>query len=1152
MDIRQAKVAALAVVLASVSFVQLHAQVSVRTRATSLGTAIKKLQQKTGYKFFYADEISSTRVKAVTARNESMAEVLSRMFAGTGVTYTIADKTVYLKYNPQSVHERQSQEPRKQRLTGIVIDEQGEPLIGATVTVKGTSEHTVTDIDGRYQLATESKSPTLLFSYLGFAQKEIAAKGKSVVNASLTPDQHALDEVVVTALGIKREKKLLGYAVQDVHDDILNLTGDHFITSALEGKVAGMQVNVSNNGLGSSAKITIRGNSSFTDNNQPLWIVDGVPFTDDQSSGASAYGGYDRGGTALDINPEDIESISVLKGPNAAALYGSRAGNGVILVTTKRGKHRKGLGVRYNGVCTWSRVSTSLPMQHEYGQGSRGQTEYTTDDDGNRLSLADKLSFGAKLDGHGEPSWLGEIIPYKYYGDKQREYFRTGFTQSHTVALGNNGNTSHFRASFGYNSNDGIFSDERLGKYNIDLNAGTSVNEKMTIDGKISLSRTKAENRPFTGYNSEMAQLLLIPGNVRLDDLKHYSSDARPHQNWFGPDQQYSNPYYVRHRYRNSDERWRAFGYFSLNYTLLRWLKMNVRYAVDYYRTRIQDTDLSLASQAITNGSKTWQSMVSEDKMTRSEDNHFEHNIQLMFSGENGVVPQLRLGYNVGANVMYQNYEYLTVGVENMLDKDNWLFDTGYRLSTGDNNGHERSMYSLFGSAQLSFAEWAFLELTARNDWSSTLPTKNNSFFYPSANLSFVFSDFMRWAGGSVPHWLTFGKLRVSAAQVGKDPDPYNLYNTRQFQFVGGIRQPVVSTIKKNSNLKPELKTSYEAGLDMKFLDNRIGFDLTYYHSETRNQAMLVDTSAPWTQQWVNAGCISNTGYELTLYAKPVKTPDFNFDLTLNMAHNRSVVRRLADGVKRLYFTGDENMPVKVGAVAGGKLGDIYANNLMQRDSKGRVVVGSDGLPQPVAGDGNLESYILSHPIGNIQPDMLMSLSPSFSYRGLTLTMLFDMKFGGDIVSVSEGMATSVGTSARTAQRGEYKVVNGEKDFYMVVPGVREDGSVNDIPVSAEAYYSAVGLYKSQKGYAEEFVYDASFIKLKEIALGYSLPQSVLRHTPLSTLRLSLVARNICFLMKHAPGNPDGGYDTTMFSQALDFAATPYTRTFGFAVSASF
>lgn len=315
---------------------------------------------------------------------------------------------------------------------------------------------------------------------------------------------------------------------------------------------------------------------------------------------------------------------------------------------------------------------------------------------------------------------------------------------------------------------------------------------------------------------------------------------------------------------------------------------------------------------------------------------------------------------------------------------------------------------------------------------------------------------------------------------------------------------------------------------------------------------MLVDASSPWSQQWVNAGRIANSGVELMLYGTPVKTKDFTVDLNLNLAHNVSTVKELADGVNRVYFAGDSNMPVKVGAVAGGKLGDIYANNLMKRDAQGRVVVDANGLPQPVSGDGNLEQYLLDHPIGNIQPDLLMSFTPTFTYKGISLAAMFDMKFGGDVVSVSEGMATSVGTSERTAYRGEYKNLNGVKDFYMVVPGVKEDGSVNDIAVSAQSYYSTIGLFSSQKGYAEEFVHDASYIKLKELSVGYSFPRALLKRTPFTQFKLSFVARNLCFLMKRTPGNPDGGYDTTMFSQALDFAAVPYTRTFGFSVNVGF
>ena len=1143
----------MAAMLAVAPLARAAAQIDVRQRSTTLSTAIRNMESQTGYKFFYSDELARARVNAVVMRNATMHDILVQLFYDSGIDFKIEGRIVYLrrKAAPQHAHENTGPLPRRM-ITGHVVDENGEPLIGATVSVKGSGEKTVTDINGNYTISSSTQSPVLEFSYLGYGQKELATKGRDVVNASMAADQHALGEIVVTALGIKREKKILGYAVQDVRGEELNLTGDPFVTSALEGKVAGMHINMSSTGLGGSSKITIRGNSSFTDNNQPLWVVDGVPFSDEQSSNASAYGGYDRGGTAFDINPEDIESVSVLKGPNAAALYGSRAGNGVILITTKRGAHRKGFGVHYTGTFTWTRVSETLKMQDIYGQGSRGATEYITDDDGNRLSLTDKLSFGPRLDGHGEPSWLGEQIAYRYYGNKLRDYFGTGFTQAHNVTIGNANDTSHLRASMGFNGNGGVFAGEYIGKYNIDINAGTRLNDRLSFDTKVSLSRMKAENRPFMGINSEVAQLLLIPGNVRLEDLAHFSTSTRPHQNWFGPDQQYSNPYYVRHRYRNSDARWRGFGYFSADMRLTDWLKLNARYAFDSYHTRLQNTDLSLASQAITTDETTWQEKVTEDRMLRGEESHFEHNIQLMLSGDNRLGRRLRLTYNAGGNIMYQNYEYINATVENMLEKDRWLFNTGYRITAADNNGHERSMYSLFGSAQLTLDDWLTLDATARNDWSSTLPVDHNSFFYPSLNTSLIVSELLRSRGVKLPSWLTFAKRRVSAAQVGKDPDPYNLYNTRQFQYVGGLRQPVTNTIKNNSELKPETKSSLEAGLDMKFLGNRLGFDFTCYYNSTRNQAMLIDTSAPWTQQWVNAGCITNKGYELTLYGRPVQTHDLRLDLTLNLAHNNTLVKRLADGVDRLYFSGDDNMPVKVGAVNGGRLGDIYANNLMRRDTQGRVIVDANGLPQPATGDGDLEAFILSHPIGNIQPDLLMSLMPSLSWRGLSLTALVDFKFGGDIVSVSEGMATAVGTAARTLSRGEYKTVGGLSDFYMVVPGVKEDGTPNDIPVSAEAYYSNIGLYKSQKGYAEEFVYDASYIKLKELSLSYALPQSWLRHTPLSTLRLSLVARNLCFLMKHAPGNPDGGYDTTMFSQALDFAATPYTRTFGFAVSASF
>lgn len=1128
------------------------AQVTLKTPNTTLEVVIKKIQKQMNLRFFYDDSLAKVMVNNIDVKDEKVQNVLNQLLKGKGISFKVEDNVVYLRKENAPVAKEKATDS-KRKITGKVLDEAQQPMIGVTVAVKGSTTRAVTDIDGNYQLQTSETAPVLQFSYLGYKTKEVKASGKDAITTTMDVDSKALDEVVVTALGIKRDKKMLGYSVQDIKSDALNTTGDPSVVGALSGKVAGLQMNTASTGLGGSTKITIRGNSSLTDNNQPLWIVDGVPFSDNNTSNASAYGGYDRGGTSLDINPDDIESISVLKGPNAAALYGSRAGNGVILVTTKKGANKSGFGVSYNGNFTWSSVSQAIKMQNRFGQGSNGAVNYKRNASGDIEGLNGELSFGPELDGHEEYNWYGTKSPYQYTGDKLREYFKTGFSQFHTVALGNNNEKGHYRLSIGYNDNKGLFKNETLDKLSIDLNAGTVVNKYLSLDGKISLSHMKACNRPLLGLNGEVAQLLLIPGNVSLRSLEeNQSSETQIHRNWFGPNQHYSNPYYVRHRYKNSDERWRAFGYYGANINLLDNLKLNAKYSFDYYRTRLQTSDLSLADQAISTGTSTWQEKITTDGMQRGEENHFEHNIQMLLLGNNQLTPKLRVDYSLGGNVMYQKYELFQGGVQNMLNKDVWVYNTGGKLVSGGDNGFNRAMYSVFASAQLAYSEYLSLDLTARNDWSSTLPKGQNSFFYPSASISFMFSDFMKSIDKPLPSWVTFAKIRTSLAQVGKDPSPYNLYNTRKFEFESGIRKPVVNTIKMNDMLKPEIKTSYELGLDMKFLNNRLGFDFTYYYSVTRNQSMLVDAAAPWSQQWVNAGKILNRGVEMMVYTTPIQTKDLTFNLNMNFAHNRSIVKELAPGVQRIYFNGDNNMPVRVGAVVGGKLGDIYANNLMKRNDAGQVIVNAQGLPQPATGNGNLEQYLLSNPIGNIQPDLLMSVTPSLTFKGISLTAMFDMRFGGSIMSVSEGMATSVGTSERTLNRGEYKEISGVKDYYMVVPGVKEDGSINDIPVSAQAYYSTIGIYKSQKGYAEEFIHSASYIKLKELSLGYSFPQRMLKKTPFTALKLSFVARNLCFLMKHTPGNPDGGYDTTMFSQALDFAAVPYTRTFGFSINVGF
>lgn len=1093
----------------------IHAQLSININKSSLKEVINEVKNQSHYDFFYDDQLAELLVNNISLKNVPLETVLEKVLSGLDVTYKIEDNIVYLSKQADA----SSPKHATGQLTGKITDANGEPLIGVNVSVKGTTNGTISDYDGRYTLDIPNTNSDIIFSYIGYKQQEVKLDGQKELNVVLAEDNQLIEEVVVTALGIKREKKMLGYAIQEVKSEALNTTGDGQVTNALQGKVAGLQINNSTTGLGGSAKITIRGNSSLTDNNQPLWIVDGVPFSENSYSGASMYEGVDRGSTSFDINPEDIESISVLKGPNAAALYGSRAGNGVILVTTKKGTRKDGFGVNYSGTLTWTQIADALDTQTRYGQGSNGE-----------YSPKSMYSFGPELDGRIVTAWNGEELPYLCYGNKMKDYFHTGFNQNHNVSIGNVTENAHFRTSFGATNARGMFDDESLRKYNIDLNAGMKFNKYISMDTKISLSNTKAKNRPTFGIWGEISQLMLVPNNVRLSDLKNYSTDEKFHNNWTGPTTDYLNPYYVNKQHRNSDERWRSFGYYNLKINITDWLTLSSKYAFDYYRTNIFEANLS-------NGTKTPSlTDITEDQMMRTEENYFESNAEFVFIGNNNVGEKFRLGYTLGCNFMYANFNSFGGRVSNMIYKNQWMFGHARQLNTANETGFRRGTNSLFASIQTAYNEYLSLDLTGRQDWSSTLPSKHNTYFYPSANLGFVATDFLNSIDVEVPNWLTFAKLRLSAAKVGKDTDPFKTYNVITGGYLNGVYNPIISHLLMNPNLKNETAYSYEGGLDMKFLSNRLGFDFTYYHSRTKNQIMIIPAPAPWNEgQMINSGLIVNKGLELMLYSTPIKTKDFTFMLDINMAHNRSTVERLNDVKKHIYFAGDPNFPVSVGAREGGRLGEIYAKKLFKRDESGNIIM-NNGLPDTTTD----EQTRLDNPIGCIQPKLLMSVTPTFNYKGFILSALFDMKFGGDIVSVSEAVATSHGISKMTERRGD-----------IILPGVKRDGSVNDVPVKSELYYQMIG--GRDQAVAENFVYDASFIRLKEISLGYSFPNSILKKTPLTALRLSLVGRNLAYLLKHTPGtSPEGGYDTSMFSQAIDFSSMPYSRTFGFSINVGF
>ncbi|MDR3266595.1 MAG: SusC/RagA family TonB-linked outer membrane protein, partial [Tannerella sp.] len=791
-----------------------------------------KIEAQSEYRFTYRDRLINDEQRVTySTSGETIESLLQKTLTPLGLQFQISKKDILITGKTST-----QKEIKDKTISGTVTDSNGESLIGVSVVVKGSSIGVATDIDGKYSLEIPAEDAQLQFHYIGYLLQTIPVENQTVIDVTLKEDTQILEEVVVTALGIKREKRLLGYSFQELKTDALNQTGNASIAGALQGKIAGVQMNISPTGLNGSTKITIRGNSSLTDNNQPLWVVDGIPYGDNSDSSVSLYGGIDRGGAAIDINPEDIESISVLKGPNSAALYGSRAGNGVILITTKKGANKKGFGIDYNTTFTWTDVAETLDMQTTYGQGLNGRYEAGT-----------PFSYGAKLDDSLLPAWWvndnGATVPYSYQGNKLKDYFQTGFAQNHNLSIGNTTEDSHYRLSLGYLDSKGLFEGEKLEKFNIDLNSGKKFNKYLSMDSKISLSKTRADNRPYIGKYGEMFQLMYLPNNINLNDLKEQYTRSEAdlsgkeydlHQNWIGPTQDIMNPYWIHNRRTNMDERWRMFGYHSIKVDLTDWLYVTGKWSIDYYRTKIEETDRGLGGNV--------EDLIMNDVFTKSENNFMEMNSEFMIKGNNNIGEKIRFDYGIGGNSMNTKTEILAAAARNMANKNSWyLNNAGLNLVSGiptyaNQYLTQKRVNSVYGMFQIAYNDYLSLDITDRNDWSSTLTDDYN---YPSFNLSFVGTEFFNKIDRHLPAWLTFAKLRASYAKAGKDTEAYSLRNYRKYDqnFTGSVY--TVDNVFVDG-LKPEMNASFETGIEMKFLQNRIGFDFTYYNSVTENQIMRI------------------------------------------------------------------------------------------------------------------------------------------------------------------------------------------------------------------------------------------------------------------------------------------------------------------------
>ena len=1010
---------------------------------------------------------------------------------------------------------------------GTVKSADGKTLPGVSVVIKGTTRGTITDMNGSYSIANVSKSATLVFSFVGMQTKEVPVGNQSTINVSLTESLTSLKQVVVTALGISRQKKSLGYSVQDVKSSVLNRTGDAKISNALVGKVAGVSINSSGTGVGGSIKVTIRGNSSLSGNNSPLWIVDGVPYSNQQVTDNNQWGNIDMGGGAVDLNPQDIKSISVLKGPAAAALYGTRAGNGVIIVTLKKGKRgKKNLGVSYSYTNTYSVPAYFLNMQNSYGQGSNG---VIGDNIANQEASSFEGAWGPRMNGQQIVAWYdnSKTIAYTPHPNNLKDFFNTGNIQSHNVSVSGGGKDGSFRATFSHVGNKGMLPTNSLFKNSLSLVSGYQINKYLKVNAEVNYVRTSINNQPHLGFYDIMSYLYTMPSNVNIQNVNTYKLNASAlsagkyvEQYYVSPNANNRNPYAQTKEYQNNNTRNHFFGSISATIKFSKDFNLKLSSGMDYYNAILTQTFL-------------WNDIVypgANPSINMTYTQFKEQNSNFLFNF-NKKLSDFSIQASVGGNLMSHVQRQLYGGSGQLAVQGSYYLGLGTNKNTY-NTLYNKEINSLYGFVNLGYKDYLYLDVTARNDWSSTLPPQNRSFFYPSVSLSALLTQMMDNYGINYNKDIfSYIKLRGSIAQVGKDTDPYqltNVYSTGRTDF--GLVQATPPSTLANNNLKPEIKTSYEFGTDLKFFMNRIGIDFTYYNNKTKNQILEIPQvqSSGYQYAYKNAGLITNKGMEFTLSGTPVRNKNFRIDLGLNLATNKTFVNRLDPAVK-MYIFNSLNNGLQVVAIEGHKLGDIYGT-AYKLNPDGSKLIGSDGLPV---------STTNNQVIGNIQPKYTGSFSLDANYKGLYCSALLTFQNGGDIYSYTQAIAASAGTAAVTANRND-----------MVIKGEHADGSQNTTAISAQKYW--------QSGLPDQrFIYSASFLKLKELAIGYNFSKKLLMripNEPIKKLKLSFVADNLAYLIKHTPGTtPDGSaMSANIFSQAIDFSGLPGAQTFGFSLNVGF
>lgn len=1016
------------------------------------------------------------------------------------------------------------------KVSGIVEDALG-PVAGASVVVKGTTNGTMTDMDGKYTLEGVKKGDIIQISFIGYAPQEIPYTGQASINANLEEDAQKLDEVVVTALGMKRDKKALGYAMQELKGDELLASREPNLANSLSGKVSGLQILRSSNGVGGSSKIVLRGNSSLTGSNQPLIVVDGTPMDNFTGGVDDVYGnsGADMGNGLSDINPEDIESMTVLKGASAAALYGSRAGNGVILITTKSGRKNEGLGITVNAGITAETIFLKPHFQNNFGQGSVGVYDNQS-----------RTSWGPKADGQTVTDWTGREVPLRTY-DNIDAFFRTGTSFNEGVSFQQNINGTSVFASINRSDDAGITPEAKLNKTNITLRATTFLDkaEKWKVDAKVNYINLNAHNRPIQGINPSNAfnTIYNLPRSLNLAEFKNSVGEDGQMIWWDASKNPQENPYWVTKYRQNNDTRNRLLGNVSLKYAPTDWFDIEVRGGTDYYTTTKNE-------KVYAGGNTTPRGLYNEGSET-----FYENNFSFLTTArKDDLLGKLGGFLTLGGNLMLQERTKIDASAGELLVPDLFSLNNGINKPTVKSDLIRRKMNSLYGSVQLNWDGYLFLDITARNDWSSTMSKANRSYFYPSVSFSGVISEMLPKIGGSMPEWFSFAKVRASYAEVGNDLDPYQLYNNYTVgKDENGNTTASPGQTLFDSNVRSELIKSWEAGFDIRFINNRIGLDFAWYKTNATRQLLNLpmDPFSGYSSRKVNAGNIQNEGLEISLNGAILQSASpqgFNWNATAQFSLNRNKIIDLYPGVT-LYDIKTLDA-IQIVAAQGGYYGDIYGQTFLRVTDKnspsyGKVIVGDDGLP--------LISTDKSK-VGNQSPDWMMGLTNNFAYKGFNLSFLIDFRIGGDIYSATASNLHGRGNAAGT-------VVNGERKNFVVPNTVVQKGdgyADNTVPVTHQNYWERIGS-TGNYGLPEVFTYSATNVRLRNITLGYDFNRVMLKKTPFQRLRLSATCNNVWMIHYNLPGiDPESVSATNTNATGFENGAAPTSRSFTFNVTVGF